>query len=76
MKKGRTPNRAYGPFLCLLLAACHQGTAPTAEQNRQLDNAEAMLDSAPRTLSNIDENALAPADGNSLNEASAASRAR
>jgi hypothetical protein len=62
------PLRACGPFLlALLLAACGNGTSPSAEENRQLDNAAEMLDAAPQTLSNIDDNALGPDDGNSVN---------
>lgn len=70
MRKGRPPFRATGPFLCLLLLSCSTETAPSAEESRQLDDAEAMLNSAPSELSNIDageleaagHNAPAPAD--------------
>jgi hypothetical protein len=63
MTKGRMPHRACGPFLlALALAACGDRTTPTAEENRQLDNAAEMLDSAPDALENIDENALRPAE--------------
>ncbi len=54
MRKGRPPFVASGPFLCLLLLSCSTETAPSAEDSRQLDNAEDMLDSAPAELSNID----------------------
>jgi hypothetical protein len=68
MIKGRMPYLACGPFLlALLLAACGNGTSPSAEENRQLDNAAEMLDAAPQMLSNIDENALGPVDENSVN---------
>jgi hypothetical protein len=59
MKKGRTPHPAFGPFLCLLLlAACQKADRPTAEENQQLDNAEAMLDAAPRTLNALEADDL------------------
>jgi hypothetical protein len=65
MMKGRMPLPVCGPFLlALLLAACGTSTAPSAEQNRQLDNAAQMLDAAPSTLGNIDSNALGPVDRN------------
>jgi hypothetical protein len=70
MKRGRTPIRACGPFLFLLLASCGSDEGkPTAEQNRQLANADALLNSAPDSLSNIDENALGPAERNSSSDA-------
>lgn len=70
MRKGRPPFLAPGPFLCLLLLACSEPTTPSGEQSRKLDDAEAMLNSAPAELSNIDaaeldaaeRNAPAPAD--------------
>jgi hypothetical protein len=65
MIKGRMPRSACGPFvLALMLSACGGNTAPSAEQNRQLDNAAEMLDAAPQTLGNIDANALSPVDNN------------
>lgn len=68
MIKGRMPLLACGPFLFpLLLTACGDRTTPSAEENRQLENASEMLDAAPEMLSNIDENALGPADENSIN---------
>ena len=66
MTKGRTPLLACGPFLMLaLLGSCGDRSTPSAEQNRQLDNAAEMLDAAPQALGNIDSNALGPA-GNAL----------
>jgi hypothetical protein len=68
MKKGRAPALACGLFLCLpILTSCGSGdTAPTPEQNQQLANADELLNSAPETLSNIDENALgAPSNDDS-----------
>jgi hypothetical protein len=63
--KGRMPPLACGPFvLALLLGACGDGTKPSAEDNRQLENAAEMLDAAPQTLGNIDSNALGPAGNN------------
>lgn len=62
MKWGRTPIRACGPFLLLLLSSCQHDSTPTPEQNRQLANADALLNSAPDRLSNIDENALGSAE--------------
>lgn len=68
MNKGRAPRWARGPFLlALLLAACSGRSTPTAEENRQLNNAAEMLDVAPNMLENIDENALGPTDSNSVN---------
>jgi hypothetical protein len=65
MDKGRMPVRACGPFLlALLLGACGSKTTPSAEENRQLDNAAEMLDAAPRSLGNIDSNALGPVENN------------
>ena len=65
MKKGRMPYLACGPFVfALLLGACGNRTAPSAEENRQLDNAAEMLDAAPQTLENVDTNALSPVDNN------------
>ena len=60
MTKGRTPVLACGLFLCVTtVASCgSENTTPTPEQNRQLANADELLNSAPNTLSNIDENAL------------------
>ena len=67
MKWGRSPILAGGPFLFLLLSACGSAsTSPTPEQNRDLDNAELLLNAAPESLSNIDENTL-KAQGNSFN---------
>ncbi|QIL03030.1 hypothetical protein G7078_09760 [Sphingomonas sinipercae] len=59
MNKGRMPVLARGPFFCLLLASCQPQTTPGAEENRQLDDAATMLDSAPATLNAIDRNDVA-----------------
>jgi hypothetical protein len=68
VNKGRAPFRARGPFLlALLLAACSGRSTPTAEENRQLNNAAEMLDVAPNMLENIDENALGPTENTSVN---------
>jgi PBP1b-binding outer membrane lipoprotein LpoB len=68
VNKGRMPLPACGPFvLALLLAGCGDQTAPSAEENEQLENAAEMLDSAPGELANINDNALGEAEGNSLN---------
>lgn len=69
------PRLACGPFfLALAASACSEGTTPSAEENRQLDNAAQMLDSAPDALANIDENALEAAENGSENAASEESR--
>lgn len=62
MNKGRTPKLACGPFLFFLLCSCgsHDDT-PTPQENAQLANSDALLNSAPDTLSNIDGNMLGPA---------------
>lgn len=64
MRKGRPPFRATGPFLCLLLLSCGTQTAPSAEENRQLDSAEALLNSAPAELDNIDAGELSQPERN------------
>jgi PBP1b-binding outer membrane lipoprotein LpoB len=65
MNLGRMPFQACGAcVLALLLGACGTTTAPSAEENRQLDNAAEMLDAAPQSLENIDANALGPVDSN------------
>ncbi len=74
MTRGRTPFVACGPFLLVLaLSACSERTTPSAEENRQLENAAEMLDSAPDALANIDENSLGSPDSN-LEEPQSASR--
>ena len=63
MKLGRMPMLACGPFLlALALASCGDRSAPSEEENRQLDNAAEMLDAAPNELANIDENGLGNSD--------------
>jgi hypothetical protein len=75
MNKGRMPIRACGPFLLgLVLASCGDRSTPSAEENRQLDNAAEMLDAAPGELANIDENSLGPAEDNSASDPSEGSR--
>ena len=64
MTEGRPPIWATGPFFCLLLLACGNSTEPTAEESRQLDNAEELLNSAPDDLSNIDAGELSDAEQN------------
>lgn len=66
MNAGGRPAIAGGP-LCLLLAAilplaaCREGEAPTAEQNRQMDEAAELLNQAPATLEAVDDGGLAGA---------------
>jgi hypothetical protein len=68
MKKGRMPYLACGPFLlAALVTSCGDKSTPSAEENRQLDNAAEMLDSAPGELANIDANALGPPEENAVN---------
>ena len=67
MKKGRMPFPACGPFLlALALSCCSDKTAPSAADNRQLDNAAEMLDEAPGVLANVDENGLDNSDSASV----------
>jgi hypothetical protein len=72
MKKGRSPVLASGLFLCLpALASCgSESSTPSPEQNQQLANADALLNSAPDSLSNIDENILGAPTNNSTVELS------
>ena len=68
MDKGRTAYRLCGPFLLsVLLASCGSGSTPSSEDNRQLANAEEMLNSAPDELSGIDSNALLTDQRNASN---------
>jgi hypothetical protein len=53
--------------LALSLSSCREPDTPSAEENRQLDNAAEMLDAAPDALANIDENTLEESDSNALN---------
>ena len=64
MRKGRPPFLAPGPFLCLLLLSCSNSTAPSAEESRQLDNAEEMLNSVPDELSGINADDLSEPERN------------
>lgn len=54
------PIVACGLFLCLaFLGGCgSRNSAPTPEQNRQLANADEMLNEAPEALANVDANAM------------------
>lgn len=64
------PSLACGPFLlALLLAACGDRTAPTAEESRSLDNAGEMLNAAPDALSNIDASEIDAKPANSAENA-------
>jgi hypothetical protein len=47
-----------------LLAGCHRSDVPTAEEDQELNNTEAMLDAAPDTLSAVDDNSLNETDSN------------
>lgn len=51
---------------CLvLLAGCGADrTIPTSEENRQLDDASAMLNEAPANLEAVDDSGLGSADAN------------
>ena len=55
-----------GP-LCFVLAmmaavsGCGPGEAPTSEQDRQMDEAEAMLNDAPAALGEVDDSGLSGA---------------
>ena len=71
MDKGRTAYRLCGPFLlAVLLMGCGSGSTPSSEDNRQLANAEEMLNSAPDELSGIDSNALLTDQRNESNASS------
>lgn len=48
----------FAALLCL--TACNRDQAvPTAEENRQLDDAANLLDQAPASLGNVDDSAVA-----------------
>jgi hypothetical protein len=53
------------PVLCLaLLAGCSDDPAvPTTDENRQLDDASAMLNEAPANLEAVDDGGLGSANG-------------
>ena len=65
MRKGRMPKLACGPFLCLALLSCSDGTTPTSDQQQQLDNAADSLNEAAAELENIDLNVAEEPAGNS-----------
>jgi hypothetical protein len=51
------------PLLILLLSACNRSPdVPTAAENRDLDEAAAMLDGADDALAGTDANALGPVE--------------
>jgi len=54
------------PFICLaLLAGCSEDPAvPTSEENRQLEDASAMLNEAPANLEAVGDGGLGSADAN------------
>jgi hypothetical protein len=67
--EGRMPFRACGPLLLVLaISACGDRTTPSAEENRQLDNAAEMLDRAPAVLANVDENGLGNSEAETVNK--------
>ena len=53
------------PIVCLaLLTACSEDqTVPTTEENRQLDDASAMLNEAPANLEAVEDGGLGSANG-------------
>jgi hypothetical protein len=59
MTRGRTLIRACGPFLLASsIAGCGESSRPSEAENRQLENAAEMLDSAPARLETIQDNGL------------------
>ena len=69
MKTGRMSYWACGPFLLALLpCGCGDRSRPSAEESDQLNNAAAMLDSAPDALADIDGNALGSPDDNAADQ--------
>jgi hypothetical protein len=48
--------------LALTLAACGHREVPTSEENRQLDEADRLLNEAPANLDAIDDSGLAAND--------------
>ena len=72
MTKGRMPHRVCGPFLiglALVLAACGDRSAPSAQENAHLDDAANMLNEADEALEGIDANALGGAEDNDAGSA-------
>ncbi len=69
-RKGRAA-RQRGPSFMLAAAmlapgGCDRGPeAPSAEQNRQMDDAEALLNEAPAALNEVDDSELAGAANDS-----------
>ena len=53
------------PMVCLaLLTGCsYEPSLPTPQENRQLDDASAMLNEAPANLEAVDEGGLGSANG-------------
>jgi hypothetical protein len=53
------------PIACLALVTGCSGdpTVPTTEENRQLDDASAMLNEAPANLEAVDDGGLGSANG-------------
>jgi len=47
-------------LLILVVAACSDSGTPTSEEQRQLDEAERLLDDAQANLEGIDDRDLAP----------------
>jgi ABC-type glycerol-3-phosphate transport system substrate-binding protein len=66
---------ALGLSAALLAAACsNEAGSPSAEQNREMENAAEMLDEAPRRLSEIDDRELLQDSGNLAEQENGAPR--